>query len=406
MNVEEQNADMGPESIPATNETMRLKRISKMTRAWYALFAIATAAIIAVGSYVGEVGDVVIAIPTLVITIMMLFYDKEFIHVPPMLIFIVIVTMIVSLVASMIPNSYILSNLCSFLAGVVLSLIGLIIAYISLGKRPGFVDEKPIIIAIEALTFGLASVLIWMMIVHHVNANLISKDINSLMDDAIWIAFGCLFITILYMIDSKNRIMTITVDRFLANNSTLMGIAVDRAEETKDLIDKGESGRLEFKSTLMTNLQTGEIDKRMEKAVLKTITAFLNTDGGTLLVGVEDNGNIMGIDIERFENRDKLNLHVTNVIASQIGNEFIPFIKFEQIDYGKRDDGKDRIMMRFDCTPTSTPAFLKNTKEKTETFFVRSGPSSVELTGNDLINYVMNRRKTGKKLRSALTNRE
>ena len=181
MNVEEQNADMGPESIPATNETMRLKRISKMTRAWYALFAIATAAIIAVGSYVGEVGDVVIAIPTLVITIMMLFYDKEFIHVPPMLIFIVIVTMIISLVASMIPNSYILSNLCSFLAGVVLSLIGLIIAYISLGKRPGFVDEKPIIIAIEALTFGLASVLIWMMIVHHVNANLISKDINSLM---------------------------------------------------------------------------------------------------------------------------------------------------------------------------------------------------------------------------------
>ena len=156
----------------------------------------------------------------------------------------------------------------------------------------------------------------------------------------------------------------------------------------------------------MTNLQTGEIDKRMEKAVLKTITAFLNTDGGTLLVGVEDNGNIMGIDIERFENRDKLNLHVTNIIASQIGNEFIPFIKFEQIDYGKRDDGKDRIVMRFDCTPTSTPAFLKNTKEKTETFFVRSGPSSVELTGNDLINYVMNRRKTGKKLRSALTNRE
>ncbi len=155
MNVEEQNADMGPESIPATNETMRLKRICKMTRAWYALFAIVTAAIIAVGSYVGEVGDVVIAIPTLVITIMMLFYDKEFIHVPPMLIFIVIVTMIVSLVASMLPNSYILSNLCSFLAGVVLSLIGLIIAYISLGKRPGFVDEKPIIIAIEALTFGL-----------------------------------------------------------------------------------------------------------------------------------------------------------------------------------------------------------------------------------------------------------
>ena len=405
MNEEGHETDMDYGALSIAKETLRLKRISKMTRIWYALFAVMSAAIIAIGSYVGQIGDVVIAVPTLVITVMMLFYDKEFIHVPPMLIFIVIVAMIISLTASMVPDSYILTSLCSFLAGVVLSLIGLIIAYISLGKRPGFINEKPLIIAIEALTFGLATFMIWMMVVHYVNTDIISKDIDSLMDDAIWVTLGCVFITVLYMTDSKNRILTNTVDMFLTNNSTLMGISVDKAEETKDLIDKGESGTLEFKSTLMTNLQTGETDKRMEKAVLKTVTAFLNTDGGTLLVGVEDNGNIKGTDVEKFESLDKMNLHVTNIIAAQIGNEFIPFIKFEQIYYGKRDDGKDRIVIRFDCTPTSTPAFLKNTKEKTETFFVRSGPSSVELTGNDLISYVMNRKKTSKKLRPALAMR-
>jgi len=405
MDDEGRSADTALEAISAARETLRLKRTPKMTRVWYALFAAISAAIIVIGSYVGQIGDVVIAVPTLLITVMMLFYDKEFIHVPPMLIFIVIVTMVLSLIASMVPNSIALTHLCSFLAGVVLSLIGLIIAYISLGKRPGALNEKSVIIAIEALTFGLAMLMIWLMVVHYVNyvnIELIKKDIYALMDDAIWVSLGCVAIAALYLLDSRNRLMTSTVDRFLTNNSTLMGISIDEAQETKDIIDRGESATLEFKSTLMTNLQTGEPDKRMEKAVLKTVTAFLNTDGGTLLVGVEDNGNIRGVDVERFESRDKMNLHITNIIAAQIGNEFIPFIKFEQVDYGKRDDGREKVVIRFDCTPTSTPAFLKNTKEKTETFFVRSGPSSVELTGNDLISYVMNRKKTSKKLRPAL----
>ena len=41
----------------------------------------------------------------------------------------------------------------------------------------------------------------------------------------------------------------------------------------------------------------------MEKAVLKTIVAFLNTDGGNLLIGVDDDGDIIGADIQSFERR-------------------------------------------------------------------------------------------------------
>ncbi len=388
------------------NESQSLKRISKMTRVWYALFAAISACIIVIGVYLGQLGDVIIAVPTLFVTVMMLIYDKEFIHVPPMLIFIIVLVMILSLVATVIPDPDILAAVCAFLSGVVLSLTGLIVSYVSLGKRPGFVNEKPAIIAIEAFTFGLALFMIWMMTIYYLPLNL-NTSVGKLMADGIWVTAGCLFTTVLYVLNRDSKIISVTVDRFLTNNSTIMGISVDMAEETKNLIDTGESGTLEFKSTLMTNLQTGEPDKRMEKAVLKTISAFLNTNGGTLLVGVEDDGNIRGVDIERFENRDKMNLHITNIIAAQIGNEFVPFIRFEQVDYGKREDGNDKIVVRFDCTPTSTPAFLKNTKEKTETFFIRSGPSSVEITGNDLINYVMNRRKTsGKRLQAASGRRE
>ena len=90
-----------------------------------------------------------------------------------------------------------------------------------------------------------------------------------------------------------------------------------------------------------------------------------------------------------------MNLHITNLISSQIGDEFIPFIRFRQLNYGTRDDGTDRIIIKFTCSPTSSPVFLKNGKE--EIFFVRSGPSSVELTGVDLLKYVDNRRKKVKK---------
>jgi hypothetical protein len=57
-----------------------------------------------------------------------------------------------------------------------------------------------------------------------------------------------------------------------------------------DLIRGGENDRVAFKSTMRWNLKTDKADKAVEKAWLETIVAFLNPDGGTLLVGVDDGG--------------------------------------------------------------------------------------------------------------------
>ena len=54
------------------------------------------------------------------------------------------------------------------------------------------------------------------------------------------------------------------------------------------LIKQGESKTLEFKSTLRWNLKEDRKDKRVTFAALKTIAAFLNTEGGDLLIGVAD----------------------------------------------------------------------------------------------------------------------
>ncbi len=65
-----------------------------------------------------------------------------------------------------------------------------------------------------------------------------------------------------------------------------------------DLVRQQESKTLEFKSSLRWDLKNDQKDdKHITHASLKTIAAFLNTDGGDLLIGVADDGTVLGIAV-------------------------------------------------------------------------------------------------------------
>ena len=82
----------------------------------------------------------------------------------------------------------------------------------------------------------------------------------------------------------------------------------------EELIKQGESKTLEFKSTLRWNLrESRQDDKRVTHAALKTIAAFLNTEGGDLLLGVADDGTIVGIERDGFDSDDRFMLHLAQV---------------------------------------------------------------------------------------------
>ena len=117
----------------------------------------------------------------------------------------------------------------------------------------------------------------------------------------------------------------------------------------------------------------------MEKAVLKTIVAFLNTRGGVLLIGVSDSGEIIGTDESSFDSRDRMLLHLNHLIEDRIGKEFIAFIRYFVVEF----DGLPVI--RVNCKRSDSPVFLTEGKE--QTFFIRSGPSSIDLHGMDLLKY-------------------
>ena len=85
------------------------------------------------------------------------------------------------------------------------------------------------------------------------------------------------------------------------------------------LVDAGEGELIEFKSTLRVNLHTGQKDPRLELAIVKTISGFLNTTGGTLVVGVSDDGVPVGLGSDGFPNEDRMNLYLVDLLNSWIG---------------------------------------------------------------------------------------
>jgi hypothetical protein len=173
-----------------------------------------------------------------------------------------------------------------------------------------------------------------------------------------------------------------------AGYERLGGCSGTTAEWTlEELIGTGETTTVEFKSCLRKNLHTGQPDPRIEHSVLKTIAGFLNASGGTLIIGVADDGVPVGIHEDGFESEDKMYLHLGNLINSRIGPKHMMYVQV------RFDDYKAHRVMVVECGLAGSPVFLKD--GAAERFYVRTGASTTELTPSQTSEYVAQRFKVG-----------
>lgn len=364
-------------------------RATNSTLITYIILLVTTITLATIGLVMGDSGDLILTVPVSFLLLITIVSERHTVHVPTLTVIMIWVSMLLSISGRLFFGGKVLSIVADVLMGVNLTLIGLIIVFILLKSMPGVRDENPTFVAIIAICVAMSVFVLMMMtryLASKVMHTIMIPEVEALMESMGAMMIGSAIIGILFVKYRDSKIFKYTVNDFLENNSSVFGFEEREKLDIYDLIAGGESDKLEFKSTVRTNLATGEVDKRMEKAVLKTIVAFLNTDGGTLLIGVSDDGEICGVDLDSFESLDKMNLHMTNMIASAIGNGFIPYINFKSIEF---EDGK--YVIRVKCTPADKAVFLR--EGKNEQFYVRSGPSSVELTGMNLVNYVNNRNK-------------
>ncbi len=155
------------------------------------------------------------------------------------------------------------------------------------------------------------------------------------------------------------------------------------AERIAQVLAEGENDHTEFKSTLRWSVKDNKIDHGVEVAWLKTIAAFLNSDGGRLVVGVDDKGKPLGIDLDGFENEDKYLLHVNNRLQQHIGAEQAANVRF-----GLYPAGNAKVLL-VECLPANKPVFLVDAGQ--ESFYVRTGPGTRKLTMSEMLGYVVER---------------
>jgi predicted HTH transcriptional regulator len=136
------------------------------------------------------------------------------------------------------------------------------------------------------------------------------------------------------------------------------------------LLKEGEGLFIEFKETLRYDVRKGEVSKEIERMVLKTIVGFMNADGGTLIIGVNDKGVPVGLDNDYKalpkKDRDGFQNHLNMLIKTAIG---LPFAKYVGVAF-ETIDGKDVCVIN--VRESHKPAYLR-TGDRNEEFFVRVG---------------------------------
>ena len=182
-------------------------------------------------------------------------------------------------------------------------------------------------------------------------------------------------------LSARRQLISEKLDQYLD------GLVTEEEENSslpvKSVIGLGEGPNVEFKSTLQWDVYQEKKNVDLRHEVLKTIVAFMNSDAGTLLIGVEDSGEIFGLEKDLSFTRDSedvfLNM-LSSLIIDQIGVEFVHLVdpRIEMVD--------DKRVCVVNVSKSSNPAFLAGSRGSE--FFVRVFNTTRQLDSEETMNYL------------------
>lgn len=116
--------------------------------------------------------------------------------------------------------------------------------------------------------------------------------------------------------------------------------------------------------------ETVELKSIVMDDIKKEIIAFANCDGGTVYVGVADDGKVLGV-----ENADECALQISNMVRDAVKPDVTMFIHYETLEC----DGKAVVAVNIQ-RGTNRPYYLAKKGLRPEGVYVRQGYSSVPAT--------------------------
>lgn len=154
---------------------------------------------------------------------------------------------------------------------------------------------------------------------------------------------------------------------------------------TEELISAGESATLEFKSTLRWDTRTQQVNKTLEKVIAKTVAGFMNSEGGTLIIGVTDDGNAYGIENDinslKRQDRDGFEQHLVQILSNKyLSPEFGAYyaIYFEEVS--------NQLICRIEADRSPKAVFLTDNQDSE--FYIRTGNTTRPLDAQAQFEYI------------------
>ncbi len=159
------------------------------------------------------------------------------------------------------------------------------------------------------------------------------------------------------------------------------------AEDLPSLIKNGESEHLEFKASIRWDFHQEKPNRALETVIAKTIAGFMNHQGGSLLIGVTDDGKVVGLAYDyktlKHKGRDGFERCVTDIVTIRLGADLCSFIHcvFYEIE------GKDVCRVIVESSPV--PVYFQ--EGKISKYFLRTGNGTRELDAREVMAYVTRR---------------
>jgi ATP-dependent Lon protease len=176
------------------------------------------------------------------------------------------------------------------------------------------------------------------------------------------------------------------IDAEAASSEFTDGSASPASAPTPDLIASGESKKVEFKQTARVNLHTKQRDPVIEQMVVRSVAGFMNAEGGTLLIGVTDAGEVSGVETDyktlgKKQDRDGFALWLNGLLDSLLGPTAVSNVRisFETLD--------GVTVCRVDVERGSTPTFARGAKGDAD-FYVRLNNATRLLNTAEALEYV------------------
>ncbi len=163
--------------------------------------------------------------------------------------------------------------------------------------------------------------------------------------------------------------------------------ALPSANPPRDLIAGGENQSVEFKASLQWDYRQQKRNKDLHEPVMKNLAAYMNTVGGAVLIGVDDDGQILGLEPDYNtmgkKNSDGFELNFNNAFNKMIGAEYRQYV---DISFHTLEE-KEVCVLR--ALPSTDPVFL--TYKGEEKFYIRTGNASQPLTISKAARYIQTR---------------